>query len=67
MAKITNGIIESAHLGFDRDAFLCLWVFVKREDGGVQGFGGYVLGGVPGIAAGRHATQPNIAADALTL
>jgi hypothetical protein len=57
-----NAQIESATMRIDRDAFLCGWVHVKRADGFSQGFGGHVLGGIPGIKAGEHGTQRNLAA-----
>lgn len=57
-----NAIIESACVRFDRDAFLSMWVFLKFQGGG-QGFGGYVLGGLKDVAAGRHSQQPNICAE----
>ena len=61
--KITNGIIEEAVVRLDRGFALCVWLFIKHEDGGTQGFGGYVLGATPDAAAGNHANQPNLAAE----
>lgn len=60
---VTNAIIESASIGLDRDIFLCMWLQLDYGDGLHQGFGGYVIGGLPNAAAGRHHEQPNLAAD----
>ena len=57
-----NAIIESATVRLDHDCFLSMWLFLKY-DGAGQGFGGYVLGGLPDIAAGKHSEQKNIAAE----
>lgn len=57
-----NARIESVSLQLDRGVFLCGWLQLSRADGTSQGFGGYVLGGMPEAAAGRHAEQPNLAA-----
>lgn len=61
--KITNAIVESAVIRIDRGSFLCPWVFVKHEDGGSQGFGGYVVGGTKNCKAGDHFNQKNLAAE----
>lgn len=61
--KITNGIIREFRIGFDRDIFLSAWVFIEHQDGGHQGFGGYVLGGTKDCRAGNHAEQGNLAAE----
>ena len=60
---INNAVINSVRIGFDRDCFLCVWVFVDHAGGGTQGFGGYVLGGTPDCKAGDHANQRNLCAD----
>jgi len=59
---VCSAIIESARVGFDRDVFLSVWLTLDFG-GSVQGFGGYVLGGTPDCAAGRHDTQKNICAE----
>lgn len=61
---VCNAIIEAARVTLDHDCFLSVWLHLKY-DGGGQGFGGYVLGGLPDIAAGRHTEQPNIAGEFL--
>ena len=58
-----NAVIRSAEVRLDREAFLSVWLQVDHEGGGSQGFGGYILGGVPDVAAGKHANQKNICAD----
>lgn len=63
VGTITNAIIEDARIHFERGAILSVFVVVKHEDGGTQGFGGYTLGGVPGTTCGMHARQTNIAAE----
>jgi hypothetical protein len=63
--KITNGVVREAVVRFDRDIFLSVWLFIDHEDGGTQGFGGYVLGGLPSAACGKHDQQPNLAAEFL--
>ncbi len=62
-AVVLNARIESVSIGLDRDAFLCGWVRVEKQDGFHQGFGGFVLGGIPGTKAGRHSEQRNLAAE----
>lgn len=60
---IANAIIEDARIHFERGVILSVLVVVKHEDGSVQGFGGYMLGGAPGTECGRHARQKNLAAE----
>lgn len=59
---VCNAVIESASIGLSRGCFLDSWLTLNYGGSG-QGFGGYVLGGTPTAAAGRHASQPNIAAE----
>lgn len=59
---IVNAVIEDASVGFDRGVFLGAWLSLNYG-GTAQGFGGYVLGGTPDCKAGRHAEQPNLAAE----
>lgn len=61
---ITNAVIESADITFDRDIFLSAWLFLDYGGSG-QGFGGYVLGADPfsKAKASHHADQPNIAGE----
>jgi hypothetical protein len=61
-AEIINAIIEAATIGFDRDVFLSSWITLRFDAGG-QGMGGFVLGGEPGIPAGNHQSQANLAAE----
>lgn len=56
-----NAIITSADVTLDRDCFLSCWLMLDFG-GSWQGFGGYVLGGLPDTRAGRHLQQQNIAA-----
>jgi hypothetical protein len=63
--KIYNAIIESAEISLDRDAFLCAWVHVRLDKACCQGFGGFVLGGIPSVAAGAHGAQKNLAAECI--
>jgi hypothetical protein len=39
-----------------------MWLHLDYGGSG-QGFGGYILGGAPSAAAGKHAKQPNYAAE----
>ena len=57
-----NAKIESASIQLDRDCFLNSWLTLNYGVG-CQGFGGYVLGGLPDIPAGRHEQQKNLAAE----
>lgn len=59
--EVVNAIIESASVTLDRGCFLSSWLMLDYG-GSHQGFGGYVLGGTPDAAAGRHAEQTNLAA-----
>lgn len=61
--KVTNGVIRDARVCLDRDAFLSVWLTIDHEDGGTQGFGGYVLGALPDCAAGKHDEQANLAGE----
>ena len=58
-----NAQIEKISIGLDRGFALCGWVHVKRQDGFHQGFGGFVLGGLPDSGAGRHGAQKNLAGE----
>lgn len=60
-----NATISDVKICLDRDVFLSVWVFLDYGDCGGQGFGGYVLGGLPDVAAGNHATQKNLAGEFL--
>lgn len=57
-----NAVIKSVSLRLDRDMWLCLWMDLDYGGTG-QGFGGFVLGGVPDCAAGNHAEQTNFAGE----
>lgn len=59
---IMNAIIQDAEVRLDRGVFLSAWLMLDYG-GSSQGFGGYVLGGVPSVPAGEHWDQPNFAAD----
>ena len=59
-----NAIVDDIRVSLDRDIFLSVWVML--DYGGThQGFGGYVLGGTPDCAAGKHRAQGNLAAEFL--
>lgn len=62
--EITNAVIESAHIKFERGFILTVWISLDYGGSG-QGFGGYVLGGDPNhdSKAARHHEQQNIAAE----
>jgi hypothetical protein len=60
--ETVNAVIDSARIGVERGCFLDSWVFLNFEIG-TQGFGGFVLGGEPGVTAGEHKSQPNLAAE----
>lgn len=56
-----NAVITSADVTLDRDFILSSWLMLDFGGSG-QGFGGYVLGGLPDTRAGQHHEQKNIAA-----
>ena len=60
--QITNAIIEKAEISLSRGFILDCNLTLKLQSGGMQGFGGYVLGGISGKAGG-HEAQPNVAAE----
>lgn len=60
---ITNAIVKSAIIRLDRDCFLSVWLDLKYDNTSDQGFGGYVLGGIPDSKAGQHYNQKNIAGE----
>lgn len=62
---ITNAIIDSASLQIERGFILTSHVFLGFE-GGSQGYGGYVLGGIGDALCANHAEQPNLAAMWIT-
>lgn len=62
MSQIVNAIIDSVTMKIERGCFLSAHVFVNYGDSGGQGFGGFVLGGTPGVPAGQHLEQVNLAA-----
>lgn len=57
-----NAVIESVRIGMERDIFLTGYVYLNRQDGFHQGFGGFVIGGAPDCKAGHHDDQKNLAA-----
>lgn len=56
-----NAIIESVRIGLDRDFILSGWLMLSYGGSG-QGFGGFVLGGLPDAKCGDH-SGPNLAAE----
>lgn len=62
MNTIKNAIIRSADIRIDRDIFLSVWLNLDYGGAG-QHFGGYILGGLPDVKAGKHHEMPNLAAD----
>ncbi|MEO1280013.1 MAG: hypothetical protein AAFV77_13720, partial [Planctomycetota bacterium] len=60
--EVVNAVIRNVQMGFDRDIFLCPWVFLDYEFS-TQGFGGFVCGGMPDVVAGDHGNQPNFCAE----
>jgi hypothetical protein len=60
--SIVNATIIDAEIKLDREVFLSVWLTLDYG-GAVQGFGGFVLGGVADAKAGEHANQPNLAAE----
>ncbi len=61
--KITNGVVRDCKIQMDRGCFLSVWLFIEHEEGGTQGFGGWILGGSPLVVAGNHARQANLCAE----
>ena len=59
---IINARIESHQLVLDRGFALSGYLMLERADGGHQGLGGFVLGGISYSKAGQHAQQGNFAA-----
>lgn len=61
---VTNATISSASIVIERGFALSGWVHVEFEGGG-QGFGGYVLGGIGDekVPSAQHHKQPNLAAE----
>lgn len=67
--EIVNAEITEARLGFERGTFLTAHIAVTYGEGGVQGFGGWVLGADPfneRARANKHHEQPNLAAEYIT-
>ncbi|MBB6306277.1 hypothetical protein [Xanthobacter tagetidis] len=62
---IRNAIIEAATLYIERGFILTSFVHLNYGGSG-QGYGGYVLGGLPDSKAGAHAEQGNLAAEWIT-
>lgn len=60
--KVTNGVVREVKISTE-GGVLFIWLFIDHEDGGTQGFGGYVLGGRPECAAGKHYEQANLAGE----
>ena len=59
---IVNAVISAAGIRVERGFFLTSWLDLDYGGAG-QGYGGFVLGGLPGTEAGKHAEQANIAAE----
>lgn len=62
--EMVNAIMRDPRIKLDADRpFLSVSVDLHYGEGGVQGFGGWMLGGAPGMRCGRHCEQPNLVAD----
>lgn len=60
---VENAIVSDIRVVLDRGFVLSLWITLEYGSGGVQGFGGYALGGTPGSKVGEHQTGPNHAGE----
>lgn len=57
-----NAVVDDATIRIDRGFALSMWLTLNYG-GSIQGFGGWVLGGTPDAACGKHAEQKNLAAE----
>lgn len=63
MRPAFNATITAIRLGIEREFALTLWVDLDFGNSTGQAFGGACIGGVPGVKAGLHHEQRNIAAE----